>query len=108
MTLVPRADHPRLLCVCLLVTVVAASHAWQDKPGQPERPRRSGLVRLTPAEAARLANAARQSVSVQMAPGLDLTAWAPDGLIVDPVALAFDEGGTLYATGTSRDSLPLD
>jgi quinoprotein glucose dehydrogenase len=106
---VPRADHPRLLCVCLLVTIGAALHAWQDKPGQrPERPPRSGLVRLTPAEAARLASAARQSVSVQIAPGLDLAAWAPDGLIVDPVALDFDDRGTLYATSTSRSSLPLD
>jgi putative membrane-bound dehydrogenase-like protein len=51
---------------------------------------------------------ARQSVSVQIAAGLDLTAWAPDGLVTDPVALAFDERGTLYATSTSRASLPLD
>ena len=43
-----------------------------------------------------------------MAPGLDLTAWAPDGLVVDPVALDFDERGTLYATSTSRTNLPLD
>jgi quinoprotein glucose dehydrogenase len=59
-------------------------------------------------EAARLSTAARQSVSVQIAPGLDLTAWAPDGLVTDPVALAFDERGTLYATSTSRAGLPLD
>jgi putative membrane-bound dehydrogenase-like protein len=47
-------------------------------------------------------------VSVQIASGLDLTAWAPDGLVTDPVALAFDERGTLYVTSTSRASLPLD
>ena len=47
-------------------------------------------------------------MSVQIAPGLDLTAWAPDGLVTDPVALAFDERGTLYATSTSRANLPLD
>jgi len=65
-------------------------------------------VRLTPEEATQLATTARQSVSVQVAPGLDLTAWAPNGLVTDPVALAFDERGTLYATSTSRASLPLD
>ena len=65
-------------------------------------------MRLTPEEAARLSTVARQSVSVQIAPGLDVTAWAPDGLVTDPVALAFDERGTLYATSTSRASLPLD
>ena len=37
-----------------------------------------------------------------------MTAWAPDGLVTDPVALAFDERGTLYVTSTSRASLPLD
>ena len=47
-------------------------------------------------------------MSVQIAPGLDLTVWAPDGLVTDPVALAFDERGTLYATSTSRANLPLD
>ena len=29
-------------------------------------------------------------------------------LVIDPVALDFDERGTLYATSTSRDNLPLD
>ena len=56
----------------------------------------------------RLSTVARQSVSIQIASGLEATAWAPDGLVTDPVALAFDERGTLYATSTSRASLPLD
>ncbi len=104
-----REAHPRLLCWCLLVTIVAVSDAWPQKGGQrPEPVRRSRIVRLTSAEAARLAKAARQSVSVQMAEGLDLTAWAPDGLVIDPVALDFDERGTLYVTSTSRNNLPLD
>ena len=65
-------------------------------------------MRLTPSEAAILARAARQSVSVQLAQGLDLTNWGPDGLVVDPVALDFDERGTLFVTSTSRNNLPLD
>ncbi len=105
----PRADHPGLLSVCLLATIVAATHAWQDRPVPRQEPPRGGrLVRLTPSEAASLASAARKSVSVDIAAGLDLTAWAPDGLIVDPVALSFDDRGTLYATSSSRSSLPLD
>jgi putative membrane-bound dehydrogenase-like protein len=43
-----------------------------------------------------------------MARGLELTAWAPDGLVVDPVALDLDGRGTLYVTSTSRNNLPLD
>ena len=100
-----------LLCLCLLGTIVAVAvtEAWQLKGRQrPESVPRSGVARLRPAEAARLAQAARQSVSVQIAQGLDLTAWAPDGLVIDPVALDLDERGTVYATSTSRNNLPLD
>lgn len=106
---VRRQARPRLLCLSLLTLLVAGSEAWQDKGGpRPETVRRSRTVRLSPAEAALLSKAARQSVSVQLAQGLNLTAWAPDGLVIDPVALDFDERGTLYATSTSRNNLPLD
>ena len=65
-------------------------------------------VRLTSADAARLAAEARKGVKVEMPPGLELKLWASDELIVDPVALEFDEKGTLYATSTSRNNMPLD
>ena len=66
------------------------------------------LVKLTAADASQLAAAARKGVSVEMAPGLELSLWASDELIVDPVALEFDERGTLYATSSSRNNMPLD
>jgi quinoprotein glucose dehydrogenase len=65
-------------------------------------------VTLSASDAQRLAAEARKGVNVEMAPGLELTLWAPDELIVDPVALEFDEKGTLYATSTSRNNMPLD
>ncbi len=65
-------------------------------------------VKLTPADAARLAADARKGVSVEMPPNFELKLWASDQLIVDPVALEFDESGTLYATSTSRNNMPLD
>ena len=43
-----------------------------------------------------------------MPPGLELKLWASDELIVDPVALEFDEKGSLYAASTSRNNMPLD
>ena len=65
-------------------------------------------VKLTPADAARLAAEARTGVSVEMPANFELKLWASDELIVDPVALEFDESGTLYATSTSRNNMPLD
>jgi quinoprotein glucose dehydrogenase len=93
----------------LLAALVALGYEWPVQGQQPAGARqRRSIVRLAPLEAQRLAIAARRSVSVQIAAGLDLTAWAPDGLIIDPVALDFDERGALYATSTSRVNLPLD
>jgi putative membrane-bound dehydrogenase-like protein len=65
-------------------------------------------VKLTPADAARRAADARKEVDVEMPPGLEIKLWASDDLIVDPVALDFDEQGTVYAVGTSRANMPLD
>ena len=65
-------------------------------------------VKLSPADATRLAADARKGVTVEMPPGLELELWASDSLIVDPVALEFDPSGTLYATSTSRNNMPLD
>ena len=65
-------------------------------------------VKLSAADAARVAAEARKGVNVEMPPGFELKLWASDELIVDPVALEFDETGTLYATSTSRNNMPLD
>src|SRR5262245_19779851 len=88
---------------CLVAALVALGSGGAVQGQQPAGGRqRSPVVRLAPLEAQRLATVARRSVSAQVAPGLELTAWAPDGLVVDPVALDFDERGALYATSTSR------
>ena len=65
-------------------------------------------VQLIPAEAAADAADARKTVTVEMPPGVELSLWASDRLIVDPVALEIDPAGTLYATSTSRNNMPLD
>ena len=65
-------------------------------------------VKLPAADAVRLAAEARKSVDVEMPQNFALELWASDELIVDPVALEFDEKGTLYATSTSRNNMPLD
>ena len=97
------------MSVCLLGAVVALWNQWplagEQRAGHGPR---SPIVRLSPAQALQRATAARRGVSVQIASGLELSAWAPDGLVIDPVALDFDERGVLYATSTSRNNLPLD
>ena len=66
------------------------------------------IVRLTQADAARLAKEALQKVSIEMPPGLELTLWAPERLVTDPIAIDVDPQGTVYVTSSSRNNLPLD
>jgi putative membrane-bound dehydrogenase-like protein len=65
-------------------------------------------VRLAAPDAARLAAEERRQISVEMPPGLEVKVFAPEGLVADPIAIDLDERGTLYATSSSRSSLPLD
>ncbi len=60
------------------------------------------VVRLPPDSAARLAKLGRDAVPVQLAPGLELTLWAPEPLIADPIGLAFDARGRAFVTRTTR------
>ena len=60
------------------------------------------IVRFAPDSAARLATLGRDSVSVQLAPGLGLEPWAPEGLVSDPIGIAFDENGRMFVTSTAR------
>jgi putative membrane-bound dehydrogenase-like protein len=51
---------------------------------------------------------ARTKASVEMAPGLEVKVFAPEGLVADPIAIDVDERGTVYVASSSRASLPLD
>jgi quinoprotein glucose dehydrogenase len=65
-------------------------------------------TRLPAAEAARIATEARGKLTVELADGVDLSLWAPQQLIVDPVAIDIEPDGTLYATSSMRNNMPLD
>ena len=105
---VRRQDPPRLLYACLLAALVAVGNQWPLEGRQRARVQRPPVASLTPLQAHRLAATARRSIPVQVAAGLDVTAWAPEGLVFDPVALDFDDRGALYATSTTRVNMPLD
>lgn len=92
-----------LACVACSTTILSGG---QTQPAVPPNPPK--IVRLSPAEAARLAAETRQQVSVELPPGLEVTVVAPEGLVADPVALDLDEHGNVYVASSSRASLPLD
>jgi putative membrane-bound dehydrogenase-like protein len=60
------------------------------------------VIRVAPAEAQREARAARDDVSVKLAPGFDLKLWAADPLLFDPVAIDVDNQGRVYVVSTDR------
>lgn len=65
-------------------------------------------VKIDRAEAEQAAKAARAKVTVTLPPGLELTLWAPEHLVDDPIALDIDPQGTAYVVASSRANLPLD
>ena len=60
------------------------------------------ITSLDPEMAAREADSIRQSVAVQLAPDLELTLWASERLLADPVALDMDTQGRAWVTRTFR------
>lgn len=76
-------------------------------PGRPA-PAPGETSTLTAAEATRLASEARAKLKVELGEGLELALWAPEPLVLDPVAIDIDPDGTMYATSTTRNNMPLD
>jgi putative membrane-bound dehydrogenase-like protein len=81
----------------------AATQAPSTDGVQPPAP-----MRLSQADAARLAKETRAKVNVQMPAGLELTLWASEHLVNDPIAIDVDPRGTVYVTSSSRNNMPLD
>ena len=71
--------------------------------GEPKKPKETPLVikedSLT--EVAR-AKEIRQSITPKIADGLELSLWASDSLILDPIALQIDDAGKVYLTRANR------
>ena len=101
-----------LVGVCVLVPGRLRPHAQIEAGARAEAPAQApnetGIVRVTPEEAALAASEARSSATVEVPDGLALTLWASERLLVDPVAIDIDARGTVYLTSTTRNNLPLD
>src|SRR5215217_4253450 len=59
-------------------------------------------VRFSADSAMKLSQAGRTTVSAPLAPGLELSLWAPEGMVADPIGISFDDRGRLYVTQTTR------
>jgi putative heme-binding domain-containing protein len=98
-------QRPLFTVLCVAGTIASGAFLSGQQAPAPPRP---ALVTLDKADAAKLADAGRAAVQVEMPPGVELTLWAPDGLIADPVAVEVTPDGTVYVAGTQRNNLPLD
>ncbi len=98
-------QRPLFTVLCVAGTIASGVFLSGQVGPAPPRP---ALVTLDKADAAKLAEAGRAAVQVEMPAGVELKLWAPDGLIADPVALEVTPDGTVYVAGTQRNNLPLD
>ena len=94
-----------LAAACGLMLVIPVMHGDQAPPGTAAS-RPAAQVRLTKAEAAAFAKDARTRVNVDMPAGVELTLWASERLISDPIAIDVDPDGTAYVISSSRADLP--
>lgn len=86
-------QHIRVYLQLMSVVLIAAACTPRQTPR---------ITRLAPEQADSLAKAIEQSVSVQLADGLQLHLWASDSLAPDPIALTTDPQGRVYITRTNR------
>jgi putative membrane-bound dehydrogenase-like protein len=66
------------------------------------------VVQLSAAEATAAAGEIRSGVSAEIASDLELTLWASERLLEDPIALTVDDRGQVFVTGSGRSGFLLD
>ena len=95
-------------CSLVLVILLGGVAAIGDQAAPAGGSKPAAQVRLTPAEAATFAKEVRQKVNVEMPAGIELSLWASERLVTDPIAIDVDANGTAYVISSSRADLPLD
>ena len=59
-------------------------------------------IHADPAKEEEIAKAVKESLAIELAPGLTIDLWASDSLAPDPIALSVDDIGRVYLTRTNR------
>jgi putative heme-binding domain-containing protein len=95
-------------CSLVAVSLLAGIAAIRGQATPPPAAKPAAQVKLAPEEAASSAKEARQKVNVEMPAGIELSLWASERLVTDPIAIDVDANGTAYVVSSSRANLPLD
>lgn len=83
----------------------ACNNKGEDKKANEEKvtyPKK--LTELKAEDAAELANKIKQEVNVTLADSLELSLWASDTLVQDPIAISIDQDGRVYYTHATRQN----
>ncbi len=89
----------RNIALLILVSLTTV-HCHQPEPPAPPYPLR--VIEIDMQQAALTADRIRKEVGVEIADGLELSLWASDSLITDPIAISADGIGGIYYTNGSR------
>lgn len=82
-----------------LLTLYACQQEQASEPLYPTE-----IISLPDDQAADLAGKIRQEVAAEVAEGLDLSLWAVDSLVSDPIAISIDPQGRVFYTKAVRQS----
>lgn len=95
MTITSKFTH--LFSFLIIFAIVVSCDSTPVKPKEtPLVIREDSLKEVT------RANEIRQSITPKIADGLELSLWASDSLILDPIALQIDDEGKVYLTRANR------
>ena len=60
------------------------------------------IIKIDASKAAELSEKIKQEVAVKVAEGLELSLWASDSLVTDPISISMDDKGGIYYTNAVR------
>ena len=97
-------DQPFPILIIVLLVLAFSQCKERTPPIYPNK-----IIQLKPEKAAALAKEIREAVAVTVIEGLELSLWASDSLITDPVAISIDpQGGIYYTNGTRMEHSEFD
>lgn len=90
-----RSSYPILL---LILMISLSFYACQEPPPDPE------IIEITDEEARQSASQIGNEITVNLADGLNISLWASETMVKDPVALFMDDSGRAWVTLTNRSN----